>query len=306
MTLMDRHTPKTLDDIKLDDKILDPIIAWANLWLNRLPDPSKPAMLLYGYPGIGKTLISRCLALDCGWNLIELNASDVRTREQLNHFSVRSSDIFGRDNIVLFDEIDSTDKDGEAVIRRIIMQCKFPVILTANDLMKVPKSLKDVCEIVQVYRPSVNSLKSYIQDVIKKERMIVSEEVLAAAAASQDYRMAFNIVENGVVLHKKQRGATLVELTMNLMNNNLVQLDELRSVLWYIEENAGRFYDIVELDKLLDILSRVDKYKRRGQEGFAIQLIKEIPKATIMVDEVKYPAYFEKEREKKRKKKAEI
>lgn len=301
MTLMGRYTPTTLDNIKLDDKILDPIIAWANLWLNRLPDPSRPGLLLYGYSGTGKTLLSRCLARDCNWNIIELNASDVRTREQMLEFKLLSSNIFERDNCVLLDEIDSSDKGAEAIIKNIIMKAKFPVILTANNLMKVPKSIRDVCETIQVYLPSVNSLKQFILQVIKKENLIIQPDIIEAAANSQDYRMAFNIIENGIILNKKTRGATLTEQTSGLMNHTRIKIEELRSLPWYIEENSYKHYDTVDLQEVLEIISCVDKYKKRGQEKFALKLLKEIPRTDINLEEVNVPIYFEKEREKSRK-----
>lgn len=303
MTLQEKYTPKTLDDIKIDEKIIDSIISWANLWLNDLPDPSKPGLLLYGHPGIGKTLVSRCLARDCEWNLLELNASDVRTRQQLFNFNVSVEDIFGRRNCVLFDEIDGTKEEGfgEAQIRNAIMKAKYPVILTANDLMKVPKTIRDVCEVVQIYRPSVNALKEYLIDCVKKERMKVSPEVLQAAANTQDYRMGLAIIESGIILEKKKREPTLIEQTSALMLHSEIGIKELRSLLWYIEENAKKHYDILDLDELLNTLSDVDKYNKRGQEDFALRRLREIPKC-VMIEEIKYPVMFQKEKEKKRKK----
>lgn len=52
-------------------------------------NPNKPAILLSGPPGIGKTTTVRLLASQMGYELIESNASDIRNKKGvdglLNH-----------------------------------------------------------------------------------------------------------------------------------------------------------------------------------------------------------------------------
>src|SRR3989304_3730690 len=161
MSLISKYTPKTLDEIILDEKILDKIIEFANGWMQGFPNMTKPALLIHGKPGTGKTMTTRALCNDCEWSIIEINASSVRTKDQLQSLlNIHSVDFFGRKICLFLDETDSIE-GGEATIKKTIMQMKFPVILLANEKFKVSKILRDVCEEVQFFRPSVKALKQH-------------------------------------------------------------------------------------------------------------------------------------------------
>lgn len=295
ISLIKKYEPKTLDDLQLREDIIDKVISFANSWLQGFPNMSRPAILLYGKPGIGKTLTTRCLANDCDWNIIELNASSVRTKDQLKNLSkIPSYDIFGRRILLFLDEADSTSVGGEAILKKIIMGMKFPVILAANDLYKVPKALRDVSETVQMTRPSVNLLKQYILKIKKSENLNISEEIVNSASESQDFRQAFQIIESNIILKQKDKKMSLQDCTRNLFNNEPATFEDTKSLIYYIDENAPKAYDMLDIYEVFEILANVDKYNKRGQSSFANSLIKEIPRATKEFEDIKKPLYYEK------------
>ena len=293
--LVDKYRPKTLDNIKLNEKNLDTIIKWCNSWLQGIPDPEKGALLLIGHPGIGKTTIARAITNDAEWALIELNASDLRTKEQLKNFNPNTS-LFESQTCILFDEIDSNKGDSnDIIISKLIKSQKHPIILTANNQWKVPKGIKSLCEVVQIYRPSINTLKNHLQEICYKERLNPSKEVLEAASQSQDFRLALNMIESNTVFSKIPHKPYLQENTRRLFVKDIEpDFEDSKSLLYWIDENAFRLYDKLDLNDIYEILSKVDILKRRGQISMANSLLKTIPKTSLEQFEL-YPPIFKKD-----------
>ncbi len=299
MNLMQKYTPKTLDTVILDDKILDPIIRFANGWMQGYPDTTHPALLLHGKSGIGKTLTARVLCKDCDFSMIEINASSVRTNKQLlSLLKIPKVDFFGRKILVFLDEADSI-KGGEVAIKKVIMEMKFPVIMTANNQYKVPKILRDISEEIKFWSPKVANLKQQLLKINKSEGLGLSMEIIDKAAESQDYRTAYQILESKQLLNIKEKKMSLLDCTRNIFYKEAeAKFDDTKSMLYYFDENGSKVYDILDLQEMFEIAIKADKYNRRGQVSFANCLIKDIPKASIEIDEIKKPVFFEKDKKK--------
>lgn len=294
--LMQKYTPTTIDSIVLDDKILDPIISWANGQMQGFPNMQKPAILFYGKPGIGKTLTARCISNDCDWQIIELNASSIRTKEQLKGLlNIPSHDFFGRKIALFLDESDSIE-GGEAIVKKVIMQMKFPVILAANDLYKVPKILRDVCEPVQFFRPSQKSLKEYLLRINREEGLNLPMEFITKASELQDYRAAISVLESRQILQQKDKKMSVADCTKNLFINDEAKFEDTKSLLYFVDENAPKFYNMLDLYEIFEIAIKSDKYNRRGQTKLSNLIVKDISKTTTDFDEIdiKKPIWYEK------------
>ena len=72
---VEKYRPKSLADIIGNRDTVRRMLEWARDW-----DASKPPLLLFGKPGIGKTSSAYALANDMNWEVVELNASDQRTK----------------------------------------------------------------------------------------------------------------------------------------------------------------------------------------------------------------------------------
>ena len=132
------HKPKNLSEIAGNKKAIATLKEWILSW--KRTGSNKKAALLYGPPGTGKTVSVEALARELDFDLIEMNASDVRTSQAIESIvgsAVTEQSLFNRKKMILLDEVDgvSSQKDRGAVqaITKVIDRTNYPILMTAND-----------------------------------------------------------------------------------------------------------------------------------------------------------------------------
>jgi len=106
-----------------------------------LPRPNARACLISGPPGIGKTQSVRLVAKELGYELLEFNASDNRSKKTIKELldqKCTNQGLKGSDTkcAIVMDEIDgvtANDRGGVGELIRIIKFTKMPVICICND-----------------------------------------------------------------------------------------------------------------------------------------------------------------------------
>lgn len=176
-------------------------LAWIETW--RKGRPSKKAALLYGPPGVGKTSLVHAFAKENGWEVIELNASDFRTREVIERVvgaaSTLGSITGATGRIILVDEVDGIDvrADTGAVqaLTRLIGETRVPIVLVANDPWD-PKlaALREMCQLIQFRRIPKPTVASVIKKIAMSEGLKISEDKIKEIAEKSggDLRSALN------------------------------------------------------------------------------------------------------------------
>jgi hypothetical protein len=83
---------------------------------DKLQRPEKRILLMSGPPGLGKTTLAYVIARHCGYNIVEINASDERTAAVFKSKvinAIENKDIMNKKpNLVVIDEIDGVSSSG--------------------------------------------------------------------------------------------------------------------------------------------------------------------------------------------------
>jgi len=167
----ERHRPLSERQLEGNEGQRQKIRSWLEQW--KEGRPKKPGLLLIGPPGVGKTTVARAVAIDMGWQIIELNASDARNagaiRKAATHASTHGSLFMTPGEkpprtLILLDEVDHLsgglreisadrissivsgediddskalkgDSGGKAELLNLLSETRQPVILACNDEM---------------------------------------------------------------------------------------------------------------------------------------------------------------------------
>lgn len=175
-------------------------LTWLKSWNNRIP--KKRAALLYGSPGVGKTVIVETLAKELNMELIEKNASDYRTADAIKRFAGLASQyatLFGGKRLILLDEVDGIsgkeDRGGVRELTKILKTTMSPIVLTANDAYNPRfRTIRKYCVVIEFKKPTIRQVVCHLKRICTKEGIEVEEDVLKfiVERSGRDVRSAVN------------------------------------------------------------------------------------------------------------------
>ncbi|MFC5971847.1 replication factor C large subunit [Halomarina salina] len=179
------YRPTTLAEVRGNDKARDALHQWAKSW-----DDHRQAVILHGSPGVGKTSAAHALANDMGWPTIELNASDQRTKDDIEKYAGgaamnQSLSGSGRQLIIL-DEADNihgnADRGGSGAITRLVKEAEQPMVLIANEFYDMSNGLRNACEDIEFRDVSARSIVPVLRDICRKQDVKYETDALEAIA----------------------------------------------------------------------------------------------------------------------------
>jgi replication factor C large subunit len=173
--------------------------------------PKKRSCLLYGPVGIGKSLAVYTLARDFDLEIVELNASDFRNKNEIKRIigtSSKQASLFGKKKLIVIDEIDGlsgVDRGSVTAIQTIAKESKFPVIMIGNDIWSSKlSSLRRSAKKIEFKALNQMSVENYLNVIAKKEGINIENNVIKRIAESSrgDLRAAVQDLET--ISHGKE------------------------------------------------------------------------------------------------------
>lgn len=290
-----KYRPKRISDVANQDNAKREFITWLNQWLKGRPE--KKAALLYGPPGCGKTSLVEAAANEYDLELIEMNASDFRRREDIERIvkiAATQMSLFRRKGkIILLDEVDgisgTADRGGLDAILDLVNTTRHPVVMTANDPWDQKlKPLRDVSKLIAFNRLTEGTVVQVLKNICIAEHIECELQALKyiAKLSEGDLRSAINDLEAiargygkvtlslaQVLVRKRDREYTPFEALRNLFMSRyawqakqaITQTNvDYETMLQWINENIPYQYtDIEDIWRAYEALSRAVVYLGR-------------------------------------------
>ncbi|MEI6731526.1 MAG: replication factor C large subunit [archaeon] len=249
--------------------------------------PKKKACILHGPAGTGKTSLAIAVAKENNFDILELNASDLRNREKLESILKPASEqqsLFKKGKILIMDEVDGvtgSDIGGIPELVRIISTSKYPIIMTCNDVWQSKLApVRQASKLIEMRALDIETITMFLKRIAIYENLKLSQDdIRRIAIKSQgDMRAALNDlqsysqgedilvdpndkreIEESIfnILKKlfKERNSFL-----DLFDSTKMSLDEI--FLW-IEENIPKEYKNESLAKAYYALGQADVFRGR-------------------------------------------
>jgi len=273
----EKHRPQIISDMVGNEESRAAIMEWFAKWKKG----TKP-LLLVGPPGIGKTTMAYLLAKQFGYDMIGLNASDVRSKSRINEIL---TPVLGNVSVlgtpmIFVDEVDGIhgrgDYGGAAALVEILKEPTVPIVLAANDdTLDKMKSIKKVVKIIYFKRIPPRLLRVYLENILKKESAKLSPGSLIKVLDKShgDIRSMINLTQSLVTGFNPQTETSFESINVEDGVNAFFKansIEEAKGVLYSMQidprKKIDAFYssiitsnlDNAALAKYLEIISNAD------------------------------------------------
>jgi replication factor C large subunit len=167
----EKYRPKNLLEMVGNEEAKESFVKWLGKWIKG----TKP-LLLVGPPGIGKTTMAILGAKQFGYDLISMNASDVRSKQKIQEILnpiLGNSSVLGKP-MIFIDEVDGihgrSDFGGVEALVDILKEPTIPIILAANsDASDKMKNIKKVATTVKLKPLPPRLMRLYVEEILRRE-----------------------------------------------------------------------------------------------------------------------------------------
>lgn len=173
MIWSDKYRPVLVGQMVGNENARADVVRWLARWR-----PGTRPVLLVGPPGIGKTTMAFLLAEQFGYDMVGLNASDVRNKSKINEMLepvLGNLAVTGKPVLIFIDEVDGihgrSDYGGASALVEILKKrSSVPIILAANDdSADKLKPIKKVVSVIQFRRVPPRLLRAYLEHILRRE-----------------------------------------------------------------------------------------------------------------------------------------
>lgn len=284
MTLAEKYRVNKYEDFVGQEIAVGEISSF----LKEFPRGKKKSLILHGPAGTGKTSLVFAAAKANGFDVFELNASDLRNRLQLEERlrpATEQMSLFNRGKIILMDEVDGvtgSDRGGIPELVKVMNSSSYPIIMTCNDVWQSKLSpVRQKSKLVEMKALKLGDIISVLLKIADREDLSKSPQFLKQIAIKSqgDVRAAINDLES----YSKTGIETMVDLSekrdvndtifnilrrlfkerqdfLGLFDTCSLSLDE---ILLWIEENIPKEYKNEALVKAYYALGQADVFRGR-------------------------------------------
>ncbi|MEW6063311.1 MAG: replication factor C large subunit [Nanoarchaeota archaeon] len=274
----DKYQPKSSREIQHNQEAI--------LKLKECIKNNQP-VLLHGPTGNGKTISIYAIANDLNYEILELNASDLRNSESIEETlgnSLNQKSLFYDGKIILVDEIDGLsgkeDRGGVQALLSLLKNTNFPIVLTCNNPWDSKLSaIRTKSKMIEFKKLDSIQVFRILKQISIKENVNIKDSLLMNLAQSSkgDLRAAINDLQflNNFVDLNEHNSREKKETIFNIMKSIFKSKDKevLRSlekldmgideVFLWLDENLPLEYRGKDLTKAYDILSKADVFRGR-------------------------------------------
>lgn len=277
MMWSEKYRPQSLMDMVGNEEARTSFVEWFGKWKKG----TKP-LLLVGPPGIGKTTLASLAAKQFGYDMISLNASDVRNKQQIQEILspvLGNASLLGRP-MIFVDEVDGVhgraDFGGVEALLDILKEPTVPIILAANsESSDKMKSIKKVVKTIYLKPLPPRLMQLYLQKILQKEdtKLSLGSIVKLVMESRGDIRSMINSIQALVTGFEPQTEKSFEILDIEEGVNSFFKansLDEARLVLYSLRidprEKIDAFYSSIissgipqdQMQQMLQVISEAD------------------------------------------------
>ena len=296
-----KYRPVNLSEFVDNKEALVTLENWLASWKTLGSRPTKRTVFLYGPPGVGKSEAVVLLAGKYGFDLIEMNASDERTRDSLQRVAGAASteaSLYGRMRIILLDELEgmsgTEDRGGLSIIASLAATTRSPLVLIGTDMWdRRFTSFRKSSLFIEFKAVPTRSMIPRMKEICRKEGIQVEEEAIRTIAerARGDLRSAVTDLQalaqgktrltyqEANWLEGRDRHEPVFDTLKNIFNArtcqearmavNVSDVDYEMLFEWIYENIPHQITDQEDMAAALDALSKADIFLsriRREQE----------------------------------------
>ena len=273
----EKYRPRDLTDLIGNEDARKFFVEWFGKW----KIGTKP-LLLVGPPGIGKTTLAKIAGKNFGYDMISLNASDVRNKKNIQEILepvLGNQTVLGKP-MIFVDEVDGvhgrSDYGGVEALINILKEPTVPIILAANnDSSNKMKKIKKTVKTISLRPLPPRLLRLYLNMVLAKEHVHINPGRLInlILESNGDIRSMLNSAQALVTGFEPLTEKTFESLDVEEGINAFYKaqsIDEARVVLYSMRidprEKINAFYSSIitsnisnlELEKFLQVISEAD------------------------------------------------
>ncbi|MEM4703429.1 MAG: replication factor C large subunit [Candidatus Pacearchaeota archaeon] len=284
----EKYRPKRLSEIVGQDEAKFKLLNF----IKNFKQQKKKAVLVSGPAGCGKTALAYALASELRLEIIELNASDFRNKEQIQEVvgkALTQKSLFAKGKLILIDELDGIsgqeDRGGLPELLKFIEKTNWPVFLVCNDPWQEKlRKVRSKAISIELKPLTTKEVMKILARISNKEKLEISFDALESLASKVfgDARAAINDLQATAVLTKKinrdslafidgrEKDVNVLEALKKILKTrearnafDQVQNLDLDDFFLWLDENLPLEYKGQELEKAYDIMSLADLYRGR-------------------------------------------